>query len=157
MPSIHGAIQKDLNFTALKKAQSWLLNSIETSNEILDSSENITDLTNTDHVWNVYLSIIKSSLSIVKKHPQKIQDHLHELFNHKNKDILPLIIFYLYASKKKGKTLQYYDIFNIEVAPVNQNNLWIVLIPFNEISSSKKINFTAIILDMQNNQIFFKD
>lgn len=152
----YGSIQKDLNFTALKKAQVWLLKSIESSDET-SSSENITDLTNKDHVWDVYLSIIKLSFSLVKKYPQKIQEHLPELFNHENKDILPLIIFYLYASRKKAKILQYYDMFNTMVTPVNQNNLWIALIPFNETSSSKNINYATIILDMQNNRLLFKD
>lgn len=152
----HGSIQKDLNFTALKKAQTWLLTQIESSEETA-SSESITDLTNKDHVWDVYLSIMKTSSSLVKRHSQKIQEHLSELFNHENKDILPLIIFYIYSSRKKAKTLQYYDVFNIMLAPVNQNNLWIALIPFNETPSSKNTNYATVILDMQNNRLLFKD
>lgn len=150
-------VEKDLNLAALKKAHHWLTSVAEEEKNTSDKSRECSDLTNVENTWDNYKDLMKQSIVLIRKYPRKICDKLSELLTHENKDILPLVAFYIYATERKDKTFRYYDAFNVIVAPVNQENLWIALIPFSDGVGSKHHNYSVLILDLNNNSILAKD
>jgi hypothetical protein len=150
------AIEKDLNLAALKKAYTWLISASEEETAI-DPNKSAVDLSNVESVWNAYKEIMKQSIVLIRKYPKKIQDKLPTLLNHENKDILPLIAFYLYAVERQDKTLRYYDAFNVMITPVNQDNLWVAVLPFTDSKNPKFNNYSVLILDMKHQRLLTKD
>lgn len=151
----HGAVEKDLNLSALKKAYSWLL---EVSEEPLSVEQKTTpDLTNIENLWDSYKDLMKRSIVLIRKYPKKVHEKLSTLLNHANQDIFPLIAFYLYSVERQDKTLRYYDAFNVTVAPMNPDNLWIAAIPFKDSENSTHSNYSILIIDFNNNRVLTKD
>ncbi len=154
---VSAKIEKDLNLAVLKKAHNWLVLVAEEEKTITDKSKECNDITNVENAWDSYKDLMKQSIVLIRKYPRKVADKLSELLPHENKDILPLIAFYIYTTERKDKTFRYYDAFNVIVAPVNQENLWIALIPFADTPGAKQNNYSVLIMDLNNNRILVKD
>lgn len=150
-------IEKDLNFAVLKKAYHWLALTAEEEKTLIDKSKECTDITNVENAWDTYKDVMKHSIVLIRKYPRKITDKLSELLTHENKDILPLIAFYIYTTERKDKTFRYYDAFNVSIVPANHENLWVALIPFADTPGSKQNNYSVLIMDLNNNRILVKD
>ena len=150
-------IEKDLNLAVLKKAHHWLSLITEEGKPVTDKPKECNDLTNVENAWDSYKDLMKQSVVLIRKYPRKVADKLSGLFTHEHKDILPLIAFYIYSTERKDKTFRYYDAFNVIVAPANQENLWIALIPFADTPGSKQNNYSVLIMDLNNNRILIKD
>lgn len=154
--SPRAAVEKDLNLAVLKKAYHWLCTTTEEGSENIPAYEPA-DLSNVEHLWDLYKDIMKNSVVLIRKYPKKVIDKLESLFTHDNKDILPLITFYLYSVEKKDKTLRYYDAFKVTVSPANQENLWVALIPYTDPSAPKHANYSVLIMDLVNHRLITKD
>lgn len=153
---LHAKLEKDLNLAVLKKAHQWLM--LVTEEETIpDKSNDYHDLSNVENVWDNYKDVMKQSIVLIRKYPKKVTEKLSDLFTHENRDILPLIAFYIYATERKDKTFRFYDAFNVNVAPANQDNLWIALIPFTDSTGSKHNNYSVLIIDLNNHRILVKD
>lgn len=150
-------IEKDLNLAVLKKAYNWLALVAEEKKTVADKSKECTDITNVESAWDAYKDLMKHSIVLIRKYPRKVADKLSELLTHENKDILPLVAFYIYTTERKDKMFRYYDAFNVIVAPANQDNLWVALIPFSDTAGSKQTNYSVLIMDLNNNRILVKD
>ena len=150
-------IEKDLNLAVLKKAYHWLAVIAEEEKTVMDKSKECNDITNVENAWDSYKDLMKHSIVLIRKYPRKVADKLSELLTQENKDILPLVAFYIYTTERKDKTFRYYDAFNVIVAPANQENLWVALIPFADASGSKQTNYSVLIMDLNNNRILVKD
>lgn len=151
------AVEKDLNLTVLKKAYHWLCQATEEEGANKSTLNEPADLSNADHLWDLYKDIMKNSVVLIRKYPKKVWDKLDSLFTHENKDILPLITFYLYSAERKDKTLRYYEAFQVTVSPANQENLWVALIPYPDPSSPKHLNYSVLIMDLANHRLIPKD
>lgn len=157
LSSSHASLEKDLNLSALKKAHQWLLLATEEEKTSTDKNKETHDLSNLDNAWDNYKDIMKQSIVLVKKYPRKVAEKLADVFTHNNRDILPLIAFYIYTAERKDKTFRYYDAFNVLVAPANQDNLWIALIPFSDSTGVKQSNYSVLIMDLNSNRLLVKD
>jgi hypothetical protein len=155
--SPRAAVEKDLNLAALKKAYHWLCQATEEENSDTHTLNETVDLSNVEHLWDLYKDIMKKSVVLIRKYPKKVSDKLEALFTHENKDILPLITFYLYSVEKKDKTLRYYDAFKVTVSPANQENLWVALIPYTDPSAPKHSNYSILVMDLVNHRVISKD
>ncbi len=154
---LNAAVEKDLNLAALKKAYAWLLT---VSEEAAPSTEPLTeslDLSNNERVWDAYNDIMKRSLVLVRKYPKKVNEQLSLLFTQDNKDILPLVAFYIYSAERTIKSFYYYDPFNTLITPANQENLWVALIPYDDPARPKVTNYSVLIMDLNHKKTFTKD
>ncbi|GEM_PF-2107965 len=155
---LHAAVEKDLNLAILKKAHHWLtLVSEEEEKTTPDKANCLHDISNARSAWDNYKTVMKQSIVLIRKYPRKVTEKLSDVFTHENRDILPLIAFYIYSTERKDKTFRYYDAFNVTVVPLNQDNLWVALIPFSDSTGSKQINYSVLIMDLKNNRILVKD
>jgi hypothetical protein len=154
---LHAALEKDLNLAVLKKAHAWLMLVTEEEKTTLDKPKDTHDLSNVDNAWDNYKDVMKQSIVLIRKYPRKVIEKLPDVFTHENRDILPLIAFYMYTTERKDKTFRYYDAFNVIVAPANHDNLWVALIPFTDATGSKHTNYSILIIDLNNNRILVKD
>jgi hypothetical protein len=155
--SPRAAVEKDLNLAVLKKAYYWLCQTTEEENANNQPVNETVDLSNVEQLWDQYKDIMRNSVVLIRKYPKKVLDKLDTLFTHENKDILPLITFYLYSVEKKDKTIRYYDAFKVIVAPANQENLWVALIPYTDSSSPKHSNYSILIMDLVSHRLISKD
>jgi hypothetical protein len=151
----YGAVEKDLNLSALKKAYSWLVNVSEETPSV--EPKTVSDLNNIDNLWDSYKDLMKRSIVLIRKYPKKIFEKLPTLLDQSNQDIFPLIAFYLYSIERQDKTLRYYDAFNVTVTPMNHDNLWIAAIPFKDSENSTYSNYSILIIDFNNRRILTKD
>jgi hypothetical protein len=151
-------IEKDLNLAVLKKAHHWLaLVAAEEHAQQPDKLKESADLTNVENAWDNYKDLMRQSIVLIRKYPRKVTEKLSELLTLENKDILPMIAFYIYTTERKDKTFRCYDAFNVTVVPANQENLWVALIPFAGADGSKHTNYSVLIMDLNNNRILVKD
>lgn len=149
--------EKDLNLAALKKAYHWLCQATEEENLAAETLKDSVDLSNVDRLWDLYKDLMKQSIVLIRKYPKKVSDKLETLFTHDNKDILPLITFYLYSVERKNKTLRYYEAFKVTILPLNQENLWVALIPYTDPSAPKYLNYSVLIMDLNSHRLISKD
>lgn len=154
---LHGALEKDLNLAVLKKAHHWLTLVTEEEKTTAKYPKDLHDISNVNNAWDNYKDVMRQSIVLIRKYPRKVIEKLSDVFTHENRDILPLIAFYIYTTERKDKTFRYYDAFNVTIAPVNQDNLWVALIPFADSTGSKQINYSVLIIDLNNNRILVKD
>lgn len=147
--------EKDLNLATLKRAYKWILHTSEEKPSLEDTT--IVDLQAKEKVWDAYENLIKKSIQLVKMYPKKIKAKMSELFKRDNRDILPILAFYMYTTEKKDRLLRYYDMFNTIVVPVNQEDLWVAMIPFNDAKNTKINNYSILIIDIPNNRFVAKD
>jgi hypothetical protein len=157
LTSLSAKVEKDLNLAVLKKAHHWLVLVAEEENSSNDKLKECTDLTNVENTWDTYKDLMKQSVVLIRKYPRKVVEKLSELLTVENKDILPLVAFYMYTTERKDKTFRYYDAFKVVVVPANQENLWVALIPFTDTAGSKQSNYSVLIMDLNNNRILVKD
>ena len=154
---LHAMLEKDLNLAVLKKAYHWLLKVSEEEKLCGDKPNDKQNLINVDSAWDNYKDVMKHSITLIRKYPKKINDKLSDLFTHDNRDILPLIAFYVYSTERKDKTFRYYDAFNVSVIPANQDNLWVALIPYTDTTGTKQTNYSVLLMDLNNHRLFVKD
>lgn len=154
---LHATVEKDLNLASLKKAHHWLTECVaeETSQE--EQKTETVDINNVENTWDAYKNIMRKSIALIRKYPKKIREKISSLFKKENNDILPLIAFYFYVTEKKEKTLRYYDAFNTLAMPANQENLWVILIPFTDSNNSKLNDYSVLIIDLNNGRFLAKD